>query len=267
MPVADFDARGYWEQRLTQTYAIDGVGYEGLGPAFNTWMYRVRRHVFLRTLRRHVDVRPDLRVLDIGSGTGFYVDRWHELGLPAITGADLTDTAVEHLAARYPSDRFVRFDVTEPDPPLEPGSFDAISAIDVLFHVVDDERFGRAFETVFSLLRPGGVFVFSENFLRGGEQRAHHQVSRTLGTIEGAVTRAGFEIVERRPMFVLLNAPVDSRSPVLRATWQAFVSASARANALGGALGALAYPLELALLARAKEGPSTELMVCRVPGR
>jgi hypothetical protein len=34
-------------------------------------------------------------------------------------------------------------------------------------------------------------------------------------------------------------------------------------NPLGAVLGAVLYPLELALVARLKEGPSTELMLCR----
>jgi SAM-dependent methyltransferase len=206
-----------------------------------------------------------MRVLDVGSGTGFYIDRWHELGVSSVTGADLTETAVERLRHRYPDDRFVRFDVTEAGAPLEPGSFELVSAMDVLFHIVDDEGFARAFETLFSLVAPGGRLVFSDNFLHGPAQRARHQVSRPLEDIEAAVRAAGFEVVERRPMFVLLNAPVDSRSRVLGTTWHVLASASARRNFLGAILGAAAYPLELALLSRVREGPSTELMVCRRP--
>src|SRR5829696_379446 len=226
-------------------------------------MYRVRRHVFLRTLRPLVT--PRMRVLDVGSGTGFYIDRWHELGVSSVTGADLTETAVEQLRRRYPADRFVRFDVTEEGAPLEPGSFELVSAMDVLFHVVDDQGFARAFETLFSLLAPGGHLVFSDNFVHGPAQRARHQVSRPIEEIQAVVGAAGFEVVERRPMFVLLNAPVDSRSRLLGTTWHVLSSASARRNVLGAILGAVAYPLELGLLSRVREGPSTELMVCRRP--
>jgi hypothetical protein len=38
---------------------------------------------------------------------------------------------------------------------------------------------------------------------------------------------------------------------------------ASRSNVLGNAAGALTYPLELALVSRLREGPSTELMVCR----
>jgi len=260
-----FDARGYWERRLGKTYAIDGVGWAGLGPALNTWMYRVRRHVFLRALRP-LTLRPQkLRVLDIGSGTGFYVDRWHELGVPHVTGADLTETAIVRLRAAFPADTFVRFDVSEPDPPLDPGTFDLVSAMDVLFHIVDDERFERAFATIFSLLAPGGRFIFSDNFVRGETQRSEHQVSRNRDTIERLLRSAGFDVVDRRPMFFLLNSPIDSRSRLLRASWRLLATASAHWNIVGGVLGAMIYPIELALVTPLREGPSTELMICRRP--
>jgi SAM-dependent methyltransferase len=263
--MATFDPRGYWERRLTETYAVDGVGWAGLGPALNDWMYRVRRRVFVRALRPHLSRPETARVLDIGTGTGFYVDRWHELGVPSVTGSDLTDTAVGHLRERYPADGFVRFDVTEPDPPLESGSFDAVSAMDVLFHVVDDERFERAFRTIFELLAPGGLFVFSDNFVHGESARGEHQVSRPLAAIEATVRGAGFEILQRTPMFFLLNSPIDSSSRLLDLSWRALSAASAWRNGLGRVLGGLAYPVELALVSRLREGPSTELMICRRP--
>jgi len=263
--MADFDARAYWERRLADAYSLDGVGWIGLGRSFNSWMYRVRRHVFLRAVRRCVATPGLLRVLDIGSGTGFYVDRWHELGTRSVTGTDLTDTAVERLRLSHPGDRFERFDVGSDEAPFDAGSFDAVSIIDVLYHVVDDERFRAAFRNAFELLAPGGVLVFTENFLHGPTQRVEHQVSRSLEDIEAAVRAAGFEPVERRPVFVLLNTPVDSSNRLLHAWWWLVLRVAGRANVLGAILGAVAYPFELALLRVVREGPSNELMVCRRP--
>jgi SAM-dependent methyltransferase len=262
---AAFDARGYWERRLGANYALDGVGWLGLGPSLNKWMYRVRRHVFLREARRLFPAAGAPRVLDVGSGTGFYVDRWHELGVPSVTGCDLTDVAVERLSARFPQDRFVQLDVGGDEQPLASGAFDAISAFDVLFHIVDDERFARALSNLYDLLAPGGVLLFSDNFLRRAAVRSPHQASRTLAGISAAVTAAGFTIERRRPMLVLLNAPVDSSSPVLRAWWKALSIASSHSDTAGDVAGALVYPVELGLVSALRESPSTELMVCRKP--
>jgi SAM-dependent methyltransferase len=263
--MAEFDARAYWEQRLSERYSLDGVGWIGLGASFNRWMYRVRRHVFLRNLRPLIAAPRELRVLDVGSGTGFYIDCWHELGAGSVTGTDLTATAVEKLRARHPGDRFECFDIGSRDVPFDEGSFDAISIVDVLYHVVDDERYREAFRNAFELLTPGGLLVFTENFLHGTAQRTEHQVSRSLQDIEAAVRGAGFEPLERRPVFVLLNTPLDSSNRLLHAWWWLVLRVAGRANVLGAILGAVAYPLELALIRVVREGPSNELMVCRRP--
>jgi len=100
--------RDYWEERLRGDYSLGGVGYQGLGETFNRWGYRARRRVFLRLMRPLI--APGARVLDIGSGTGFYLGLWRELGAGSVTGSDLTAVAVERLAARQPGVEAVRLD-------------------------------------------------------------------------------------------------------------------------------------------------------------
>jgi predicted O-methyltransferase YrrM len=89
--------------------------------------------------------------------------------------------------------------------------------MEVVYHVLDDEAYARGFATLFGLLEPGGVLVFSENFLHGEELRAPHQRSRRLGQIEHVVRAA-----------------------------------------------ALYWP-ELIAVGHMREGPSSELMICRRP--
>jgi SAM-dependent methyltransferase len=256
--------KAYWEARLTERYALDGVGYRGLGPSFNAWMYRARRELFLRRVRPLVQARPDLSVLDVGSGTGFYLDLWRELGVGSLTGSDLTDTAVGRLRERYPGIEVVRWDVGgEEGPPG--GPFGAVSAFDVLFHIVDDERYERAFRNLFAALEPGGHLLFTDNFVHGPTLRADTQVSRSLTEIESTVRGSGFEVVSRRPAQVLMNAPIDSDSRALRAFWSWLARFAGTSDLLGRVAGAAVYPLDVALSRRLPEGPTTEMMVCRKP--
>lgn len=264
-----FDVRGYWEARLQRHYSLEGVGYLRLGRQFNHWMYRVRARVFARVARSlHLDW-PTARVLDVGSGTGFYVDQWHRLGVPRVTGLDITDKAIEELTWRFPGDEFFREDVGRDwpsDSPLTTPGFDAVSAMDVLFHIVDDRAYATAFVNLARALRPGGWLLWSDNFLRHGSERVMHQASRSLAESEAAVRSAGLEIVRRVPMFVVMNYPADTRSRLLRWAWTAAVAPAALAEPLGWVVGAAMYPLELWLTSRKSEGPTTEIMVCRKPG-
>jgi hypothetical protein len=89
------------------------------------------------------------------------------------------------------------------------------------------------------------------------------RLARSLADITAMLGSVGFEPLARRPMFVLMNYPVDLASRLHRLCWKTLVLAMAAWNPLGAVVGAALYPLEVLLVAHRKEGPSTELMVCR----
>jgi 2-polyprenyl-3-methyl-5-hydroxy-6-metoxy-1,4-benzoquinol methylase len=259
-----FDARTYWEQRLSDDYSLTGVGFRRLGPSFNQWAYRVRAERFRDAVDR-LDVDPaGSRVVDVGSGTGFYVDRWLQLGA-TVTGLDLTETAVENLRGGYPAATFVRADIADPAvvEQIGAGSVDVVSAMDVLFHIVDDTAFTTALANLRDLLRPGGYLLYSDVFVHGPTQRVEHRVSRSLADVASAMHEVGLEIVERRPFFWLMNDPQDSRNPVFKGLWYAAAALISTSDRLGAFAGKRLLPLELRLTASRTESPTTELMVCR----
>jgi len=262
-PQTSFDAGRYWEDMHRSNVGFAAVGFGVLGAPFNTWMYRVRRRVLGRAVRRAAIQVAGASVLDVGTGTGFYVREWQSLGAGAVTGIDVSAAAILRLRSGIPEARFLEADVADPIPDTLAGGFDIVSAFDVLFHIVDDTRFGRAIENLGQLTLPGGHLVLSENFLHGSTLRHLHQVSRTRDEIDRALTTAGFDIVLRLPMFVLLNSPVDSQFRPLRLFWRGLAGLSRRNNRLGGLLAGALYLPEVVLTACMREGPSTELVVCR----
>ena len=271
-----FSARDYWQSRLSQSYSLQGVGYQRLGKSFNQWMYRVRARVFARVAHRLGVDWTSARVLDVGSGTGFYVEQWHRLRVPKVVGVDITSKAVAELQSRFPGDEFLEADVGAVDglrltahgSPLTShvSRLTAVSAMDVLFHIVDDDSYRRAFVNIADSLSPGGWFLWSDNFLHHDTERVAHQASRSLAESEDAVRAAGFKIVERVPMFVLMNYPSDSTSKLARLAWTAMVSPAALADPLGWVLGAALAPLDTWLTSVVRESPTTEIMVCRKVG-
>lgn len=259
-----FAAKDYWERRLRDHFSLEGVGYLRLGQRFNEWMYRVRGDVFDRIVADHGLGTPGQQVLDVGPGTGFYVARWQNRGA-TVTGVDLAPVVASTLATRFPTARFLQADIGMPlAPPLsdETGRFDVVSAFDVLFHIVEDALYARALANISSLLKPGGVFIWSDNFIHRPTTRIAHQVSRSLEDITSAVDRAGFTIEARVPMFMLMNYPADA-GRLAGLAWTALMSPAMVSNALGGLLGQLLYPIERRLVRSAQESPSTELMICR----
>jgi SAM-dependent methyltransferase len=259
-----FDAEDYWSRRLEQEFSLEGVGYLGLGESYNRWMYAVRRRVFRAVVEERVDL-PNASVLDVGSGTGFYVELWRELGARHVTGSDLTSVAVERLGERFPDVSVRLLDLTKPLTE-ETGAFDAISAMDVLFHIVDDDGYAQAIHNLAGMLAADGVLVFTENLVHGRTDRGVHQTSRSFEAVSCLLGDAGLEIEFRRPVFVLMNTPVDSDSALLRRSWKTINILVRDHSRTAWVVGAALYPLELALGRVVKDGPSTEIVVCRKRG-
>jgi SAM-dependent methyltransferase len=257
--------RSYWEATLRKYPGLHGVGYVRLGARYNRWLYGVRRAVFMRRVKLLKADFRGLEILDVGSGTGFYMDRWRELGAEKVSGLDFASAATEGLKRKYPGCNIYQLDIGEDIKEIKPRAFDVVSAFDVLFHIVDDGKYEKAIRNIFSLLRPGGLFVFSDNFIHGDTIRKAHIVHRSLAVVEGAVEDAGFRVVERFPMFVLMNYPVDSRSGILKILWMAAAGAASLCGLLGFVIGAFLYPLELLCVSFMKESPTTEVMVCKKP--
>lgn len=255
----------FWERRLSSDWTDSGVGYHALGLAFNTWMYRVREDVFHREVSRLGLDLAQSRVLDVGSGTGRYVRAWQQAGVRSITGCDITEAAVRRLGERFPDARFVRADIGAPGGTLEQASYDAVSCMDVLFHITDDAHYRRALDNLARAVRPGGTLVLSENFLQRPEQRGEHQVNRTLQSIGSGLDDAGFRVVRRVPLLVLMNAQVDAWY-VWRKLWGGALRAATVTEPTGWLAGAALYPLERRLVRWLRESPTTELMICRRTG-
>lgn len=256
------ERRAFWEERLDADWTETGVGYRALGRSFNEWMYRVRQEVFAERVGALAVDWSRARVLDVGSGTGFYVRAWQRLGAVAVTGCDLTEAAVVRLRERFPGLRFERVDIADPQGVFDEAEFDAVSCMDVLFHITDDERYAAAVKSIAHLVRSGGYFVFSENFLHRPAQRGVNQVNRPLEWITARLDEAGFDVVHRSPFLMLMNAQVDA-GPVWRKLWGGLLRAVTLTEPTGWLAGAALYPLERHLVRTRMESPTTEIMICR----
>jgi len=256
----------FWDDRLRHHFDLMGVGYSRLGKPFNVALYRQRLVVLGRTTRRF-RIRPKgADVVELGPGTGFYVDYWRTCQIGSLLGLDIAAVAAERLAAQFPEYRFIAADITEHWPAAD-ASADIVTAFDVLFHITDDDRFEAALREAGRVLRPGGILLVSDLFLHRTPFRAFHQVSRTLSQYEATLAAAGFDILGRMPIFVAMHPALDlpdGRRKRLATNWwswleQRLVDEPKRGFRLGRVLGWI----DRGLTKVSWGGPSTELLVAR----
>jgi len=265
-PPPVYKAAEFWESRLRHHFDMIGVGYSRLGWPFNLALYRQRLVVLGRTIRRYRIKAAGAAVVELGPGTGFYIDYWKTLGIGSLLGLDITAVVTERLTAKYPEYRFAEVDVSERWP-ADDASADIVTAFDVLFHITDDTRFEAAIREAGRVTRPGGLLLVSDLFLHGEAFRGFHQVSRTLLDYHQVLDGAGFDVLGRMPIFVTMHPALDlppGRRARLAASWwsrteERLMDEPKRGYRLGRVLGWI----DRGLTKVSRGGPSTELLVAR----
>ena len=212
------------ETRLDQVQAY----YDRLAPRLvavedRNWHLQSRMALNLETIERYAT--PGGRVLDIGCGTGFLLERLAERGFSGV-GVDLSPESVEHARRRLAEigagDRLTAVVGSAYEPPE--GPFDLITLTDVLEHLEDPRACLAALR---AQLAPNGLLVISTPNRRSlpGARRwlAEHGLSwikvslapvdnwQTWGSLEGHAASAGLVAISRRGIFFRPGGRIGSQ--------------------------------------------------------
>ena len=109
------------------------------------------RRAFLRR-----ELRPDLRVLDLGCGDGPFTAEIAAAG-GRVVGAEVAQAAIDRAHARSPELAFERVEI-DAELPFADGAFDLVWASEVIEHVSDTARW---LSEVRRVLTPGGVLLIT----------------------------------------------------------------------------------------------------------
>jgi SAM-dependent methyltransferase len=207
-----FDADAYWSRRLRAHWDLQGVGHQEYSAAYNRWLYRRKHDVLRRALR---DV-PLGRVLDLGSGTGWVVNELMAAGGRQVEGCELTEVAVDRLRAELPDVRFHQVDIATVRLPAADAGIDAVTMMDVAYHLVDDDGFRHAVSEIARVLRPGGAVVVTDSFGADRQQPGEHVTFRGIAQWNDALAGTGLAIARTMPYFRTMSRP---RSQTWRHWW------------------------------------------------
>ena len=268
MPQAEFDAGAYWKDRLRNNFDLTGVGFRRRSQAYNRWVYRVRTHALDRIFADHDLPLKGRAVLDIGCGTGYFIEHWLARGADPVVGVDVAEISVERLKERYPENRFYCADITEPKLDIA-ETFDYISIFDVLYHIVDDRRFEQAAANLARLCRPGARVIITDMFGARTAEAVRHVRTRSAGQYREVFSRHGFTLRSLQPLFFTLMPParLANRAAYWTGTlaWEA-LTYPARWQSLGHLWGASLYGVDRVLAGLLGRGPSHHLAVFEFAG-
>jgi SAM-dependent methyltransferase len=151
------------------------------------WWFVGRRTLILDQVAQRYRGQANLRLLDVGCGTGIFADSLNPYG--QVTGLDLSPEALKFCRRRGSAD-FVQGDAVAI--PFRDNTFDVITANDLVEHLEDDlgglREFGR-------VLKPRGrafIFVPAYQFLWSlQDEISHHKRRYTAGELTRVIGRSG----------------------------------------------------------------------------
>ena len=218
----------YWDKLLSENTSLKGVGWPNWPESYNLILYKKYLKGFEKVIidlqkKYGFTLNEKINVFEIGPGSGFYTNYFHQAGVQNYTGADISETSVQKLRSKYPAFSFIRKDISENDTYVteNENKFDLICIVDVLLHITDDAKFRRAVVNICRMLKNGGYLIVGDaisiyrkaNHAEGTKYT--HDVSRHIDYLNErfGVAKTKLQDIYQRYNF-FLNKNFDFKYPV-----------------------------------------------------
>ena len=157
------------------------------------WWFVARRNIIYYLIKRIIQPSGEIKILDIGCGTGREIDFFESLG--EVIGIDKSQDALDFCKQRGLGTKTIQMDARELT--FENATFDLILCLDVLEHIAHP---GMALSEAYRVLKPGGyavftvpafMFLWSEHDKKMGHYRRY-----TIEEFRQSLKKASFDIIK-----------------------------------------------------------------------
>lgn len=160
----------------------------------NHWWFKGKREIVFSQISPHLHGKKNLKILDIGCGTGIIMKNFQKYG--KVSGVDIEPKALNFCCKRGLSN-LSQADIM--GLPFKNSSFDVVGMFDVLYHkeIKDDIR---ALKEIFRVMKPGGILVLTDSadmkLWSSHDIAAHAKERYTISKLSAKLKPAGFKIIK-----------------------------------------------------------------------
>jgi hypothetical protein len=206
----------YWTNLVvgSDSADVDEVGHPDMGREFNLAAYSLRLRAVGQALEHMNCDLARSSVFEAGFGVGFYLQFWKTAGCRRVVGGELSPRACSNVKTRFPQFDLRTLDIAalhrEDDWAALVNSFNLVTLIDVLYHIMDDKGARQALENVAGLVSPGGALILTEKFPETREPVSESQLvrRRPYAWYAEVLGGQGFKCSDRIPIFWCMDPPV-----------------------------------------------------------
>jgi SAM-dependent methyltransferase len=200
----EYTPKSYFERRLSIWKDLRGTGHRRFSLAYNQAMYQAAADRLQQVLQHAGIDLAGRRVLDLGAGLGYFVQKYLDWGAGAVTAVDITQVSVDHLHQVFPDQEVVLADIADPQLAL-PQHYDLVAAISMIFHITDDVQFRQALHNMCACVRPGGALLIVDAFTKPILPNTRYVRLRPLSAYQAILAKRGLRQVSLTPMYYVLG--------------------------------------------------------------
>jgi hypothetical protein len=209
----------FWERSHSHVSPDDvklgfGIHHVGGGQSDSeaAAMYQLRRINANRVFRKCA-LPPNPKIFELGSGGGYWVEFFRRFKPSAFVGSDLSGTAVERLFSLHPDYQFITM-----EPPdhawsrIESlGPYDLSLAIDVLYHITDDNVWANTLNNLCANTAASGLLLIADYFYEQPTDKPStvHVKFRPMQAYLNLLDQNGFSAEQVQPVFYFMNRIVS----------------------------------------------------------
>jgi SAM-dependent methyltransferase len=220
-------ARLYWNTLVVGSSPehVEQVGHPDMGSEFNRLAYDLRLHALVCALQKVACFPPPDNIFEAAFGVGYYLKFWHSQHCRRVVGVDLSAQACQNATRHFPE-----FDLREGDLAeinqwedwLElVHSFAVVTAIDVIYHLVEEDAACRALCNVAQLVAPKGILVLTDKFAQlphPVQEVSGHVTRRCLDWYTALLKMQGLVLECTVPVFWCMDPPSRHNASSLTTT-------------------------------------------------